>query len=194
MTTKSEIEKGCGKVIYGKVKELNEKPFECNCGGIFQGIKVLCPDCSEKLFIYNLGCKETAEEVEKVKDEYLKRFGIETNSRDKVWREFVEQKIKEINEELKAKIKNTLNSVRKGWYKSPSKMRTIELLKNLLAENQEEVCEYPNIKDYPDEDPNDFCNDCGTMLIYPESDKMFICPKCYFVPKKAEENKGEMGK
>ncbi len=38
--------------------------------------------------------------------------------------------------------------------------------------------DYPNIKNYPNEDPSDFCKKCGTMLIYSKQEKVFICPKC----------------
>ncbi len=49
--------------------------------------------------------------------------------------------------------------------------------------------DYPNIKDYPNEDSNDFCKKCGTMLIYSKQDKVFICPKC--VKTKNSETGGE---
>ncbi len=49
--------------------------------------------------------------------------------------------------------------------------------------------DYPNIKDYPNEDPSDFCKKCGTMLIYSKQEKVFICPKC--VKTKQSESEGK---
>ncbi len=49
--------------------------------------------------------------------------------------------------------------------------------------------DYPNIKDYPKEDPNDFCKKCGTMLIYSEQEKVFICPKCVKTKQSASDGK-----
>ena len=55
--------------------------------------------------------------------------------------------------------------------------------------------DYPNIKDYTNEDPEDFCKKCGTILIYSKQEKVFICPKC-MKTKQSELNKsgGKNGK